>query len=62
MKDHRAAPRRVNAEELTTDLEFVRSVLVRFPNPWDRYLLTLSLDATADTLEELHDKSDDHRA
>jgi hypothetical protein len=38
-----------------TDLEFVRSVLARFPNPRDCYLLKFNLDATAEALEKLHD-------
>jgi ectoine hydroxylase-related dioxygenase (phytanoyl-CoA dioxygenase family) len=35
---------------LNADLQHVESVLSRFANPWHRYFLTMSLDATAEVL------------
>jgi hypothetical protein len=46
-------------ESLEFDLQFLQSVLSRFPDPWQRYFLTLHLEVTADALEKIHVKRTD---
>lgn len=51
MTAHRLSREKTEKTALQSDIEYVNSILNRFPNPWHRYLLTMALDAYADALE-----------